>query len=62
MPCNKPTKSWRKGKKRVVKACANGKERIIHFGATGYGHNYSPVARMSFTCKTYLNSLFSREE
>jgi hypothetical protein len=25
-------KSWRPGKKKVVKACANGQERIVHFG------------------------------
>jgi len=48
MSCNKPIKSWRSGKKRVVKACVGGKEKIIHFGATGYGHNYSSVARRSF--------------
>jgi hypothetical protein len=32
MPCNQPMKSWRAGKKKVVKACANGQERIVHFG------------------------------
>lgn len=32
MPCNQPMKSWRPGKKKVVKACANGQERIVHFG------------------------------
>ena len=30
MPCNKPRKSPNPNKKRVVKACANGKEKIIH--------------------------------
>ena len=32
MPCNKPMKSWLSGKKKVVKACENGVEKIIHFG------------------------------
>lgn len=32
MPCNKPMKSWLPGKKKVVKACEGGKEKIIHFG------------------------------
>ncbi len=41
MACNKPMKSDRPGKKKMVKGCENGKEKLIHFGATGYGHNYS---------------------
>lgn len=32
MPCNVPRKSWRPGKKKVVKACSGGQERIVHFG------------------------------
>lgn len=32
MPCNKSMKSWRGDKKQVVKACQDGKERIVHFG------------------------------
>jgi hypothetical protein len=64
MPCNKPRKSPNPNKKRVVKACANGKEKIIHFGATGYGHNYSPGARKSFkarhNCSSATNKLTAR--
>jgi activator of 2-hydroxyglutaryl-CoA dehydratase len=64
MPCNKPRKSPKAGKKRVVKACANGKEKIIHFGATGYGHNYSPAARKSFKarhkCSSATNKLTAK--
>ena len=48
MPCNKPRRSDRRGKKKMVKACHGGKEKLIHFGATGYGHNYSDKARKSF--------------
>jgi hypothetical protein len=64
MSCNKPQKSWRKGKKKVVKACSSGKERLIHFGATGYGNNYSTVARRSFRarhkCDTAKDKLTAR--
>ena len=48
MPCNKPRKSPKANKKKVVKGCEGGREKIIHFGATGYGHNYSAAARKSF--------------
>ena len=51
MPCNKPMKSDRAGKKKMVKGCENGKEKLIHFGATGYGHNYSDAARRSFRAR-----------
>lgn len=51
MPCNKPMKSDRPGKKRMVKACANGKEKLIHFGATGYKSNYSAAARKNFRAR-----------
>jgi hypothetical protein len=36
MKCNQPMNSWRKGKKKVVKACLNGEEKILHYGAVGY--------------------------
>tara|TARA_A100001201_G_scaffold143207_3_gene143880 strand:- start:12195 stop:12491 length:297 start_codon:yes stop_codon:yes gene_type:complete len=51
MPCNKVMKSTRPGKKKMVKACEGGKEKLIHFGATGYGHNYSSAARKSFRAR-----------
>jgi hypothetical protein len=64
LKCNKPVKSWRPGKKRAVKACSRGKEKIIHFGATGYGHNYSNAARRSFRarhrCSTAKDKLTAR--
>jgi len=56
MPCNKPRKSPNPNKKRVVKACANGQEKIIHYGASGYGHNYSPEARKSFRARHKCDS------
>lgn len=51
MPCNKPRPSTRPGKKRMVKACKGGEERIVHYGAKGYGHNYSPEARKNFRAR-----------
>jgi len=48
----------------MVRACANGKEKIIHFGATGYKHNYSPQARANFRarhrCDTAKDKLTAR--
>lgn len=64
MQCNKPVRSDRPGKKMMVKACANGQEKLIHFGAKGYGHNYSDAARESFRarhkCSTADDKLSAR--
>ena len=64
MPCNKPRKSTSAGKKMMVKACSGGKEKLIHFGASGYGHNYSAAARKSFKarhkCSTAKDKLTAR--
>ena len=64
MACNKPTKSDRPGKKKMVKGCEGGKEKLIHFGAKGYGHNYSAAARKSFKarhkCSTAKSKLTAR--
>ena len=51
MACNKPKRSTKAGKKMMVKACEGGKEKLIHFGAKGYGHNYSDAARKSFRAR-----------
>lgn len=64
LSCNSPVPSNRPGKKKMVKACADGKEKLIHFGADGYGHNYSPEARKSFrarhNCDTANDKLSAR--
>ena len=64
MPCNKPRPSDREGKKKMVKAYEGGKEKLIHFGAKGYGHNYSDAARKSFKarhkCSTAKSKLTAR--
>jgi hypothetical protein len=51
MKCNVPVRSDREGKKKMVKACSNGQEKLIHFGAEGYGNNYSAAARKSFKAR-----------
>ena len=56
MVCNRPQKSWKPSKKRVVKACSGKRQKIIHFGATGYGHNYSSAARNSFRARHRCSS------
>tara|TARA_R100000231_G_scaffold72379_1_gene56962 strand:+ start:130 stop:420 length:291 start_codon:yes stop_codon:yes gene_type:complete len=56
MKCNVVTKSDRAGKKKMVKACSGGKEKLIHFGASGYGHNYSSAARKSFRARHRCDS------
>ena len=48
---NKPIKSNREGKKMMVLAKEGDKVKLIHFGATGYGHNYSAAARKSFRAR-----------
>lgn len=49
---NKPVTSTAKGKKMMVLATKtiNGKKRakVIHFGALGYGHNYSKEAKKNY--------------
>lgn len=64
MACNKPTRSDRAGKKKMVKACSGGQEKLIHYGAKGYGHNYSAAARKSFKarhkCSSATNKLSAR--
>lgn len=32
MPCNKPRKSSRSDKSKMVKACEGGEEKLVHFG------------------------------
>jgi hypothetical protein len=51
LQCNKPTRSNREGKKKMVKACKDGKEKLIHYGAKGYKHNYSKEAKKSFRAR-----------
>jgi hypothetical protein len=64
MKCNVPVPSDRAGKKRMVKACDNGREKLLHFGAKGYKSNYSADARKNFrsrhSCDTANDKLTPR--
>jgi len=64
MQCNRPTTSDRPGKKKMVKACSGGEEKLLHFGAKGYKSNYSAEARKSFrarhSCDTANDKLSAR--
>ena len=52
MPCNKPRRSVQGGKKSVVKACKNGKEKIIRFGDANMTIKKSnPARRKSFRAR-----------
>jgi hypothetical protein len=48
---NKPIKSDRPEKKGMVLAKEGEKVRLIHFGDSSMGHNYSPEARASFKAR-----------
>lgn len=49
--CNEPRKSPKEGKKKVVKACEDGEENIIHYGDSDYEHNYSKEAKENFRAR-----------
>lgn len=53
---NKPVRSTRAGKKMMVLATktVDGKRRakLIHFGALGYGHNYSEKAKQNYLSRS----------
>jgi len=52
---NKPRRSDRPGKKGMVLAKDGDQIKLIHFGAKGYGHNYSSAARKSFKARHASN-------
>lgn len=52
---NKPKKSNRPEKKGMVVAKEGDKIRLIHFGDSSMGHNYSPEARSSFKARHAKN-------
>jgi hypothetical protein len=51
MSCGQVRKSTRAGKKIMKLYCKGGEEKLVHAGASGYGHNYSPAARKSFKAR-----------
>jgi hypothetical protein len=64
LKCNVPVRSNREGKKKMVKACQDGEEKLIHFGASDYKSNYSTEARKNFrarhNCDTAKDKLSAR--
>ena len=48
---NKPRRSNRPEKKGMVLAKKGDKIKLIHFGDSSMGHNYSPEARKSFRAR-----------
>jgi len=55
LKCGQVKKSTRDGKKIMKKVCADGKEKVVHAGATGYKHNYSKEAKKSFRARHKCN-------
>lgn len=51
LSCNKPVPSPKPEKKKVVKACSDGKEKLIHFGDATMKSNYSDDARKNFRAR-----------
>lgn len=51
MSCGEVRKSTRPGKKIMKKVCKDGKEKLVHAGATGYKSNYSDEARKNFRAR-----------
>jgi len=50
LPCNSPRRDVQGGKKSVVKACQNGKERVIRFGDANMSIKKSNPARKKSYC------------
>lgn len=51
MRCGEVKSSTRSGKKIMKKVCAEGKEEIVHAGASEYKNNYSKKAKKSFRAR-----------
>lgn len=53
---NKPVKSTAKGKKMMVLASKTihgvRRAKLVHFGALGYGHNYSAKAKKNYLARS----------
>ena len=52
MNCNNPKKSTREGKRKMVKACEGGTEKLIHYGDSNLGaHPENPKRKKSFRAR-----------
>jgi hypothetical protein len=47
----KPVPSYKPKKKKMVVVMKNGRKKLIHYGAKGFGHNISAAARKSFRAR-----------
>lgn len=50
LPCNSPRRDVSGGKKFVVRACANGKERVVRFGDANMTIKKNQPARKKSYC------------
>mgnify|MGYP006448043307 CR=1 FL=1 len=50
MKCNQPRKSTRDNKSKMVKACKDGKEKIVHFGDPDMSIKKDKKARKKSYC------------
>lgn len=41
--------------------CVNGKKKLVHAGATGYGNNYSAKARRNFKARHHCATVCARQ-
>lgn len=64
LKCNSPVDSYKPDKKRMVKACDDGEEKLLHYGDSNYPSNYSDEARKNFRarhkCSEENNKLTAR--
>lgn len=56
MKCGEVRRSTRAGKKIMKLYCINGKRRLVHAGAVGYGNNYSAAARKNYRARHHCAS------
>ena len=56
MRCGEVKRSTRPGKKIMKKVCKDGKEKLVHAGATGYKNNYSKEAKRNFRARHKCNT------
>ncbi len=56
MKCGEVRASTRPAKKIMKLYCVDGKKKLVHAGAKGYGNNYSPAARRSFKARHHCST------
>lgn len=56
MKCGEVRASTRPTKKIMKLYCVDGKKKLVHAGAKGYGNNYSPAARRGFKARHHCST------